>query len=124
MKDVFLVSFGAVLGANTRFMIFNKLQRRNIDNDLIILIINTLASFSLGFSLSILQHISSLNLSDQIVLFFLIGFIGSLSTFSTFVYDLFDLLLKNKFSRATKLFLFSSCFGLTAMVIGFLLGNQ
>ena len=53
----------------------------------IILVINTFSSFILGLFISILPKIKSLTFSSQLALFFLIGFLGSLSTFSTFVYD-------------------------------------
>ena len=124
MQDILLVSCGAVFGANARFIVYKRLEKLNLRKDLIILLINTFASFSLGLFLSILSNINSSNFSHQLVLFFSIGFLGSLSTFSTFVYDLFDLSLQFKFSRVLKLFIFSLALGLIAFAFGFLLGNQ
>jgi len=123
MQDIFLISFGALLGANTRFIIIKKFEELNFRNEFSILIINTIASFLLGFFLAVLPQISSLDLYYQLVLFCSIGFLGSLSTFSTFVYDLFDLLLRFNFLRVFKLFFTSLALGVIALAFGFLLAN-
>ena len=123
MSEIFFISLGAILGANTRFKIHSKLEKLNIRKDFLILIINTFASFSLGLFLSIIEQLGSISYSYQLILFFSIGFLGSLSTFSSFVYDLFDLCLQLKFARALKLFLISLSFGIIAFTFGLLLGN-
>ena len=124
MDDILLVTFGALLGVNTRFVIYKKLEKKNISKHFSILIINTLASFSLGLFVSILSKFSALNLSYQLGLFFSIGFLGSLSTFSTFVYHLFELFLQFKFFRALKIFILSLGLGIIALAFGHFLGNQ
>ena len=124
MAEIFLVSLGAILGANTRFQINNKLEKLNLRKDISILIINTFASFCLGLFLSSIEEFNSFIYSYQLFLFFSIGFLGSLSTFSSFVYDLFELCLRLKFSRALKLFIISCSLGIIAFAFGFLLGNQ
>ena len=124
MFEVLLVSLGAVVGANTRFKIHNKLEKMNLSKDFFVLIINTFSSFSLGLFLSLIEQFSFFIYSYHLVLFFSIGFLGSLSTFSSFVYDLFDLCLQFKFSRAFMLFLISASFGIIAFAFGFFLGNQ
>ena len=124
MDEIFFVSLGAIIGANTRFEISNKLEKIKLRKDFPILIINTFASFSLGLFLSLMEHLISAPYSYQLMLFFSIGFLGSLSTFSSFVYDLFELCLRLKFSRALKLFIISCSLGIIAFAFGFLLGNQ
>tara|TARA_B100000214_G_scaffold186378_1_gene134372 strand:- start:573 stop:947 length:375 start_codon:yes stop_codon:yes gene_type:complete len=124
MLEIFLISLGAILGANTRFRIINKLEKLNLRKDLFVLIINIFASFFLGLFLSIIEQFISFIYSYQLVLFFAIGFLGSFSTFSSFVYDLFDLCLQVKFSRALKLFILSFSLGIIAFAFGFLLGNK
>ena len=96
MADILFVSIGAILGANIRIKIQNQLKYLNLNKYFFILIINTAASFFLGLFLSILEKFNSFISSYQLVLFFSIGFLGSLSTFSSFVYDLFDLCLQLK----------------------------
>ena len=104
MAEILIVSIGAVLGANLRFKIHNKLEKINLSKDFIILIINALASFSLGLFLSLVEQIRAFTYFYQLLLFFSIGFLGSLSTFSSFVYDLFDLFLQLKFFKACLLY--------------------
>ena len=123
IQDVLLITFGAVLGANTRFIIYQKLEKINLSNNYIILVINTFSSFLLGFCLSISSQIDSFTYSYQSGLFFSIGFLGSLSTFSTFFYDFYDLLKQFKFYIAFKFFLISMSLGIIFIVFGFLLGN-
>ena len=124
MIEVLFVSLGAILGANTRFEISKKLEKLNLSNDFAILIINTFASFCLGLFLSSIELFGSFIYSYQLVLFFSIGFLGSLSTFSSFVYDLFDLCSQSKFFRVLNLFVISICLGIISFVVGFLLANQ
>ena len=124
MQDILLVSFGAILGVNSRYIIYKKLEKNNIRKIYIILIINTFSSFCLGLFLSLIQKISSLNLYDELVLFFSIGFLGSLSTFSTLAYDLFDLFIKLKFNMMFNLFFISLGLGIIALALGFLLGGR
>jgi len=122
-QHILLVSIGAVFGVNARFIIYQKLKEININGYFIILAINTFSCFLLGLFISILPKIKSLTFSSQLALFFLIGFLGSLSTFSTFVYDLFDLCMKFKFLTALKIFSFSFSLGIFALALGSSLGN-
>ena len=124
LQDILLVSFGALLGVNIRFVIYQEFEKLNIRKYYSILVINTLASFFLGLFLSILTRINSYDFSYQLGLFVSIGFVGSLSTFSTFVYDLFDFFLQYKFFRALKLFVLSLSLGLTALAFGSFIGDQ
>ena len=124
MAEILLVSFGAILGANTRFKISNKLENLQLSKGYSILIINIFSSFSLGFFLSIIEKFSSFIYYYQLLLFFSIGFLGSLSTFSSFIYDLFDLCLQLKIFRALELFIISSSLGILSFALGFLLGNK
>ena len=122
LKDVGLLSSGAVVGANTRYLIYQKLNKLNIRKNIIILLINIFSSFSLGLFLSILSQNVSESDSYQLVLFFSIGLLGSLSTFSSFIYDLYDLFIQFKFFSAFQLFVISLTSGLLALAVGFLLG--
>ncbi len=116
-----LIAFGAILGANTRFLIYKNLEKANLSKNYIILLINTFSSFFLGFIVSLLSKISSLNYSYQLGLLFSIGFLGSLSTFSTFIYDLYELIIQLKFYRALKLCIISLILGILSFAVGFVL---
>ena len=123
MQDILFVSFGAIFGANFRFILYEKFEKNKLIKDFRILIINIFASFLLGFFLSLISRINSFNFSDQLVLFFLVGFLGSLSTFSTFMYELFEMSLKLNFFKALKLFFISFFIAIFALAFGFFLGN-
>ncbi len=117
-----MISIGAVFGANTRFVIYKKLDELNLNKNSIILLINTFSSFSLGFFLSISPQIRSLSYSYQFGLFFVVGVLGSLSTFSAFIYDLYELFIQFKFYRAFQLFIISLSLGILSFAVGFFLG--
>ena len=122
LEDVILISVGAILGANIRFLIYNKLQKINVSKNYIILVINTFSSFLLGLFLSNLHRIAFLSYSYKLVLFFSIGLLGSFSTFSTFIYDLYQLFIQLKFYRALKLFIISLTAGILSFAVGFSIG--
>ena len=122
MQDILLITIGSILGANTRFIIYKQLEKKKLNKNYIILVINIFSSFLLGLFLSVLSQNSSLRYSYQLVLFFSIGLLGSLSTFSTFIYDVYDLFKKFKFYRAFKLLIISLTLGILFFSIGFLLG--
>ena len=120
-RDLLLVSFGAIFGANIRFIIFEKFERVNLSKNSIILVINTFSCFLLGVFLSIVSNIEYLSYAYQLGIFFLIGLLGSLSIFSTFVYDLYELFIQLKFHRALKLFIISLTSGILSFTVGFFL---
>ena len=122
MQDILLITIGSILGANTRFIIYKQLEKKKLNKNYIILVINIFSSFLLGLFLSILSQISSLRYAYQLELFFSIGLLGSLSTFSTFIYDVYDLFKKFKFYRAFKLLIISLTLGILFFSIGFLFG--
>ena len=123
LKDVLLITFGAVLGANTRFTISQKLEKINLINNHIILLINTFSSFLLGLFLSFSSQIDSFTYSYQSGLFFSIGLLGSLSTFSTFIYDLYNLFIQLEFYKALRLFIISLTLGILSFAVGFFIMN-
>ena len=124
INSLLLVSFGGILGSNIRFFIFQSLDQFFISKELKIVLINNLASFLLGFVSAILSNHSSLDYSKELGLLIVIGFLGGLSTLSTFIYDLFELSFNFKFSKAIRILIFSIIFGLISLSLGFLLGNQ
>ena len=124
LQSFLIVAFGAILGSNIRFIIYQKLAKIKLKKNYRILLINSFSSFLAGLIYSISLHITHLKYSDELLLFFLIGVLGSFSTFSTFVYDLFDLSTRYKFYRTLKLFIFSLSSGMISLALGFLLGNQ
>ena len=114
LLKVFIISFGALFGANSRHFIFKNLSRFNVKKENRILIINLSAAFLIGLSSQ---------RKEEFLFYFLIGFIGSFSTFSTFIYDLFEFSIKKKVKKLTSLVFFYILFGLLITYLGYLIAN-
>ena len=123
-SEVLLIGLGASFGANIRFILYNLLDQKKLSKNFIIFLINIFSCFFLGLCVSLLSNIHSLLYSYELALFFSIGLLGSLSTFSTFIYDLYCLFIQLKFFRALKLFTISLISGILFFVVGFYLGMQ
>ena len=116
----FIISIGSILGANLRYLILTRLGSIKINNRRRLLLINSIASIILGISISLNNNNI---LYREFIILFLIGFTGSLSTFSTFIYDLFQLSIKRKY-KDIAIIIFSCVFlGLISISIGLLVGN-
>ena len=122
VNNFLLISFGAIIGANARFKIYQIIEKMNINNNLIFLLINSFSSFFLGLFVSFLSQASSFSYSYQLGLFFSIGLLGSLSSFSSFINDLYQLIIKFKYFRALQLFITSVIAGILFFTVGFILG--
>ena len=123
IQFILLVSMGAIIGANSRYLIYKKLEKYKIKKDIIIVFINSFASFLLGLFISVFSNISHFNYLHQVGLFIVVGYLGSLSTFSSFIYDLFELAVELKIYRALKIFIFSLLLGILFFAFGLFLGN-
>ena len=91
--SIVFVLFGSTFGLILRIFIQNNLKINigfNIQN---ISVVNFIASFFLG----ILAAFNFVN-NNKLFLFYT-GFLGSFSTFSSFVYQLFALFIKKQFMR-------------------------
>ena len=86
-----MVLFGSTVGLILRIFIQNNLKINIGFNIQSISIVNFIASFFLGILVA-LKFIDY-----KILLLFYTGFLGSFSTFSSFVYQLFVLFQKRKF---------------------------
>jgi CrcB protein len=84
LLDFLTIGAGGFLGAISRFMIAGQLEPASC-----ILFVNVLGSILLGF---LMYNSESLGyVSPKIRLFFGIGFLGSLTTFSTFTVQTFQM---------------------------------
>ena len=119
---IFIIAAGSVLGANLRFIMLSKFSSINLSKSKRLLLINLVASLILGISLSSSNAINS-QIHREIFILFLIGFSGSLSTFSSFINDLFNLSIKRKYKDAAIIILLSLFLGLISVSFGLFLGN-
>ncbi len=120
--NLILISFGAVLGANLRFLIITKISSLGENKAIKVLLANLISSFILGLSIPIMSS-NNLSYNQNLTFLFLIGFIGSLSTFSTFINDLYELTIKKNFKNSTILIFLSIFLGLIFLYMGYLLSS-
>ena len=116
------ISTGSLLGANLRYILITRFCSIKLSKSRRLLLVNLIASVILGASLS-LNNDSDLKNYREFVILFLYGFAGSLSTFSSFINDLFKLSIKRKYKNIS-IIIFSSLFlGLLAISLGLLVVN-
>ena len=121
-EALILVSLGSVFGAYLRFSLITLIQSKYIHSYLGVFFVNILACFLLGFSISFLSNFNYLSFANQLHLFFSIGFLGSFSTFSSYIFDVFSLFVDKKFKRGFALLLLSIIVGIIFASMGYLLG--
>ena len=117
-----LISFGAALGANLRYLIITKISFFGKNKPLKVLLVNLVSSFFIGLFIPIVLN-KNLSYGQNLINLFLIGFIGSLSTFSTFINDLYKHTLKKNFKYSITLIFLSISLGLIFLYLGYLLSK-
>ena len=124
-KSFVLVGCGAITGSWIRMYLYEFFGKILPSKYWGTMIVNILAAFFLGFFLALDSHSKSgpfPNTSPS-YLFACVGFLGSLSTFSTFIFELFNTLLAYRWRQFWCLAIFSLTGGLVAVAAGFILGN-
>ena len=116
------ISVGSLLGANLRYILINRFCSIKLSQSIRLLLVNLISSVILGVSLS-LNNNSYLKIDRELIILFLIGFSGSLSTFSSFINDLFKLSIKRKYKNISIIIFLSIFLGLLSISLGLLVMN-
>jgi CrcB protein len=117
-----LVGLGGFLGAVARFALGSwAAQKWGAGFPYGTLLINVSGSFVLGLFIS--AGASRLALDPRWRLFFVIGFLGAYTTFSTFTYETIQLLLANHWRPALAYVAASNVLGVGAALLGIGLGR-
>jgi len=113
-----LIGIGGVLGGIARFEL-GKIMSQKADSTFPIgtFIINITGAFLLGI-------VTSMNLGNSFYLFFGEGFLGAYTTFSTFMYEGFNLFQENEKLNAFIYILGSFLLGILGFVIGLKFGTH
>ena len=109
MSNFLLVAIGGSIGASTRYVFYLISKNLLSPSNLFIntLIINIIGSFLIGYLIVLLENKSFSQ--DFIKYFFIIGVLGSFTTFSAFSLETIDLIVNKKILIAF-FYIFSSLF--------------
>ena len=117
LLKIFLIALGAIIGANIRYFFLQKLEILKY-SEYRLLTINLFSSFVLGLLFPFFIQ-TNLKIEEEFIFLFLFSFIGSLSSFSTFISDLHMLILNNKFKRSILLIILSIALGILFFKFGY-----
>lgn len=122
MEKFFIISIGAVLGANARYWLGGwAAQKFGASFPYGTLIINLTGSFALGLFITLITQRFLVDPNWRLLI--AIGFLGSYTTFSTYTYESVNLILTGQvWLGAINLFA-SSVLGAVAAISGILLGR-
>ena len=119
---IFLIALGAIIGANIRYFFLQILEILKY-SEYRLLTINLFSSFILGLLFPFFIK-TNLKIEEELIFLFLFSFIGSLSSFSTFISDFYKLILNNNFKRSTLLVLLSIVLGILFFKFGYLITSN
>ena len=117
LLKIFLIALGAIIGANIRYFFLRKLETLKY-SEYRLLTINLFSSFILGLLFPFFIK-TNLKIEEELIILFLFYFIGSLSSFSTFISDFYMLILNNNLKRSTLLIIFSIALGILFFNFGY-----
>lgn len=115
---LFVIFIGGGIGAIMRYIV--TLLCRNIWSLPILgtLIVNLVGCFLIGYIFGIFVNKMDV-ISQTIKIFVTIGILGSLTTFSTFNFEIFELIKSEKYAFALLYFLISCLGGLLLTYVGY-----
>ena len=119
LLKIFLIALGAIIGANIRYFFLRKLEILKY-SEYRLLTINLFSSFILGLLFPFFIK-TNLKIEEELIFLFIFSFIGSLSSFSTFISDFYMLILNNNLRRSTLLIIFSIVLGILFFNFGYLM---
>ncbi|WP_320663658.1 CrcB family protein [Prochlorococcus sp. MIT 1223] len=120
---IILISFGSICGCYIRFKAVNYINSISKIKYLAIFIVNTFATFLLALVSNLIFNNTLIAFKDSIILFLMIGFLGSLSTFSSFILALQSLINDKKWFHSLSFIMLSIVGGIFAAFLGFKLAS-
>jgi len=123
METILLISVGAILGANARYWLSSWVASRwGAGFPYGTMIINITGSFLIGLFLTLATE--RLSLDPRWRFFIVVGFLGSYTTFSTFTYESYNLLINGQWFPGLVNLLGSAILGVLAVGLGVFLGQS
>ena len=114
---ILMILAGGGLGALTRYTLGYQIDKSlNLSFPIGIFCVNLIGCFLIGLLVSLFEN--KFIFSENLKIFLIIGFLGSLTTFSTFALDNYNFLTqKNIILLITNIFL-TNAFGLLMVLLG------
>ena len=114
---IIMILAGGGLGAVARYTLGSQIDKNlNLSFPVGIFFVNLLGCFLIGLIVSIFEN--KLIFSENLKIFLIVGFLGSLTTFSTFAFDNYNFMTqKNILLLFANIFL-TNTFGLLMVLIG------
>ena len=122
-KSSLLIISGAIPGALLRMQVSKQLALYTQSKLLGLVILNSVATFLLGFFLAIQPKLEFISSYQALYLLVCVGFLGSFSTFSSFIFELYSFSRKHRLIDFFAMVLFSIFLGLFSVFLGQYFGN-
>ena len=122
MQQVVLVFLGGGLGSVLRYLIGLKLNQDTLPYGT--LTVNILGSLLIGLVMGYVLKSSNSNLSNNQIVFLVVGVFGGFTTFSSFMYENLQFLVNEHYTRFIFYTLLSLLLGVLAVSLGFLAGKH
>ncbi len=121
---IYLAIFlGGAIGSIARFYLSSLIQKSfSITFPLGTFVINTTGAFLIGFLMAFFTN--KLQVNPNLRAFFITGFLGGYTTFSTFMFESLGLLKDGNYLYFIYYFLGSNLVGLILVFIGFYIGSM
>lgn len=111
--DIFFVAIGGSLGSLSRFLIGKKISERGMSSF-------PLGTFLINISGALLLGIlTAINIQGNLYFLMGDGFLGAFTTFSTFMYEGFNLFQENQTANALAYILGSLILGIAGFFAGY-----
>ncbi len=122
MAIVLAIAVGGAVGSVLRFLISKLIQKKaGIDFPIGTLAVNIVGAFLIGVAFSYL--VERLTLSPEVRALLITGFLGGLTTFSTFSYESFNLLFNGELVKFFLYVLGTNGLGIFMTVVGYNIGR-
>ena len=113
--SLFFIGFGGFFGAISRYLVGIFINNIGLNTNISTLLVNIIGSFFMG----LLFYIFSTNSSDFYKMFFVVGFLGSFTTFSAFSLDAMNLFLASQYINFLTYIILSVVLSILFIFLGF-----
>ncbi len=123
MEKIFAIFIGSGFGAVLRFLVSLLSKKYFVTSIFGTFFVNILGCFLIGLVFGFIAC-KFQNISESLKLFITVGFLGGLTTFSSFSFEAFELIKNGRVEASLIYMLFSCIFGLMFTYFGYLISNQ